>query len=110
MRTCPRAINHWNCEFAKSEELVAELESTLPIFHAHQAALQSYRDARSRASTAADRLKEARQRWSATLQRLGLSETMSPSSVRSLSDGYETLLAESPSIGRIAERTRTTLT
>ena len=75
----------------ESEQLLVDLESSLPTYHSHQAALQSYKVARSRASTANDRLKEARRTWSSTLSRLGLSESMSPSSVRKLSDGYETL-------------------
>ena len=39
------------------------------------------------------RQSKARREWSATLDRLGLSDSLSPSSVRNLSDGYETLQA-----------------
>lgn len=77
----------------ESEALLAQLESLLPTYHSHQAAVESYTSARSRASKAADGLKTARQDWSETLKRLGLSESMSPASVRTLSDGYETLQA-----------------
>ena len=77
----------------ESEQLLADLESSLPTYHAHEAAMQSYKTARSRASAASDRLKEAKRGWTSTLTRLGLSESMSPSSVRKLSDGYETLQA-----------------
>jgi uncharacterized protein YhaN len=75
----------------ESEQLLVELESSLPTYHAHEAALQAYKSSRSRASIAADRLKEARGGWAATLQRLGLSASMSPTSIRKLGDNYETL-------------------
>ena len=74
-----------------SEALLADLEAALPVYHQHQAAVQAHQSARQRATKAAEDLKEARRQWSDTLGRLGLSETMSPSSVRNLSDGYETL-------------------
>src|SRR5690606_23748186 len=45
------------------------------------------------ASEAAESLKGARRAWSSTLKRLGLSETMSPSSIRQLSENYETVQA-----------------
>ncbi len=76
-----------------SEKLLAELEAALPVYHQHQAATQSYQAARKRASDAAERLKEARRSWSAALGQLGLSESMSPASVRNLGDDYETLQA-----------------
>ena len=34
---------------------------------------------------------DAKRAWAATLDQLGLSDSMSPSSVRSLSDGYEAM-------------------
>ncbi|TWU40446.1 AAA family ATPase [Novipirellula artificiosorum] len=77
----------------ESEALLAELESCLPTYHNHEAVSQSFKSARARATQAADGLKAARREWSATLDQLGLSESMSPSSVRKLSDGYETLQA-----------------
>ncbi len=77
-----------------SEKLLAELEAALPVYHQHQAATQSYQAARQRASRAADGLKAARRGWSEALAHLGLSESMSPSSVRELGDGYETLQAD----------------
>ncbi|TWU08196.1 AAA family ATPase [Stieleria varia] len=77
----------------ESESLLAELEASLPAYHAHQAASQSYDNARRRATKAADQLKQAKREWASTLEQLGLAETMSPSSVRKLSEGYETLQA-----------------
>ena len=73
------------------EALLSELESSSPTYHSHQAALQSYKTARDRASAAADELKNAKRLWAATLDKLGLSDSMSPSSIRKLSGGYETL-------------------
>ncbi len=93
IRPCRPATNRLNCEFAKSENLLAELEASLPTYHNHEAAMQAYKTVRDRAAAAADGLKDARRQWSATLEQLGLSDSMSPSSVRSLSDGYETLQA-----------------
>ncbi len=74
-----------------SERLLSELESSLPTYHSHQAALESYKAARDRASSALKAGREARLSWSETLDRLGLSSSLSPSSVRKLSSGYETL-------------------
>lgn len=77
----------------ESESLLAELEESLPTYHAHEAANQSYKASYSRATKAAEELKAARREWTATLDRLGLSTTLSPKSVRTLGDGYETLQA-----------------
>ncbi len=91
--TLPTSNESLELRVRESESLLAELEASLPTYHNHEAAIQAYKTARSRASAAADGLKEARRQWSATLEQLGLSDSMSPSSVRSLSDGYETLQA-----------------
>lgn len=76
-----------------AEQLHDELEAALPSFHAQQAALQAAKTSRARASEAAEALKAARRSWSSTLKRLGLSETLSPSSIRQLSENYETVQA-----------------
>lgn len=75
----------------QTELLLADLEATMPAYHSHAAAKQSYETARSKAVKAAESLKAARHEWSATLRKLGLAESMSPRSVRKLSEGYETL-------------------
>ncbi|OYP37276.1 ATP-binding protein [Rhodopirellula sp. MGV] len=74
-----------------AESLIAELEHMVPTYHAHAAAQQSYETSRAKAVKAAEQLKAARREWSATLRKLGLAESMSPRSVRKLSEGYETL-------------------
>lgn len=84
----------------ESESLLADLEAALPVYHACEAAQESYKTSYRRATQAADGLKAARREWTATLDRLGLSTTLSPKSVRQLGDGYETLQA---SMRRLAE-------
>lgn len=91
--TLPTSSESLELRIRESEQLLAELEASLPTYHSHQAATQSYKAARDRASKAASGLKEARRDWTETLQRLGLSETLSPSSVRKLSEGYSALQA-----------------
>ncbi len=77
----------------EAETLHADLEQALPHYHTQQAALQASKGARNRANEAGTSLKEARRSWSSTLEKLGLSDSMSPSSVRKLSEGYETVQA-----------------
>lgn len=91
--TLPRSGESLEQRLREAEKLLAELEAALPLDHQHQAAMEAYQAARQRASEAADGLKDARRMWSVSLGRLGLSESMSPSSVRELSGGYETLQA-----------------
>ncbi|MEM9825428.1 MAG: AAA family ATPase [Planctomycetota bacterium] len=89
----PPGVESLELRLRDCERLVADLESNLPTYHNHRAALEAYQNARTRASSASDKLKAARRRWQTTLAELGLSESMSPSSVRKLADGYETLQA-----------------
>ncbi|TWU44041.1 Chromosome partition protein Smc [Novipirellula aureliae] len=87
----PTSSESLELRIRESEQLLAELESSLPTYHNHEAAMQSYKSSRMRATKAAEGLKDARHEWAETLERLGLSESMSPSSVRKLGDGYEML-------------------
>lgn len=91
--TLPASSQSIEQQVRVAEQLLEELESSLPTYHGREAALQAYRSSRDRANDAVVALKEARRQWSSTLDRLGLSESLSPSSVRQLSDGYETLQA-----------------
>ena len=91
--TLPTSNESLELRVRETERLLAELEACLPNYHNHEAAMQSYKAARNRATTAANGLREARRKWTETLESLGLSESMSPSSVRNLSDGYEALQA-----------------
>lgn len=87
----PTGTDTLETRLRECERLVGDLESQLPTYHNHRAAVEAYQNARNRAATAADKLRSAKKRWSATLSDLGLSESMSPSSVRKLAEGYEGL-------------------
>jgi len=87
----------------ESENLLAELEQSLPTYHSYLAAQESYNSARARASSAADAMKEAKRQWTVTLDRLGLSETLSPTSVRQLGAGYDTLQASRRRLAELQE-------
>jgi len=89
----PASTESLEARLRESESLLVELEESMPVYHSHEAAMQSYKACYSRATKAAEGMKEARREWTATLERLGLSTTLSPKSVRSLGDGYETLHA-----------------
>ncbi len=89
----PTSNESLEARLRESETLLAELEESLPAYHSHEAAMQSYKASYARATKAAEGMKEARREWTATLDRLGLANTLSPKSVRTLGDGYETLQA-----------------
>ncbi len=76
----------------QADEELASLESLLPIQHNHQAAVQRHRAARKRAAQAAESLRSARSQWQKTLGQLGLTESMSPKSIRIMAEGYDALL------------------
>ena len=75
----------------QAELLLADLEATMPAYHSHAAAKHAYEASRAKAVKAAENLKTARRAWTSTLRQLGLAESLSPRSVRKLSEGYETL-------------------
>lgn len=89
--TLPTTNESLELRVRDTQNLITELEAALPTYHHHESALQSYKAAQERASAAVDGLRDAKRAWAATLDQLGLSDSMSPSSVRSLSDGYEAL-------------------
>lgn len=86
-----------------AESHLADLEGMLPTYHGYQAAKQRYETARRRASEAAAGLKKAKSSWRRTLHELGLSESLSPKSVRDLSSGYESLHTTLQRIGALRE-------
>ena len=75
----------------ETEAEVHSLENLLPIQHNHQAAIARYRAARKRAMQATEELRSARQQWQKTLTQLGLTESLSPKSIRIMAEGYESL-------------------
>lgn len=77
----------------EAEQLHTELEASMPTYHAQQAALQAAKNCRARAAEAAEGYKAAKRAWTSMLSRLGLSESMSPSGIRQLSENYEAVQA-----------------
>jgi uncharacterized protein YhaN len=71
---------------------VQALEGLLPLQQNLQASQQRVEAAKKRLAQASDGLKSAKATWKRTLQHFGLSETMSPKSIRLLADGYDSLL------------------
>ncbi len=74
------------------EESARSLEALLPQQQNLEAVRQRYQMARKRAAQAAESLKSAKVTWKRTLQHFGLSETMSPKSIRLMADGYDALM------------------
>ncbi|HBE71435.1 MAG TPA: hypothetical protein DDW52_25090 [Planctomycetaceae bacterium] len=71
---------------------IESLEALLPVQHNLQAVQQRYKVAKKRAAQADDALKTAKTNWSRTLSQLGLSESLSPKSIRIMAEGYDSLL------------------
>ncbi len=76
----------------EAESEIASLESLLPTQHNHLAATERYKAARKRAVQAAESLRTARSQWKRTLSQLGLTESLSPKSIRIMAEGYDSLL------------------
>jgi uncharacterized protein YhaN len=76
----------------EAESEIASLESLLPTQHNHHAAMERFQAARKRAAQAAESLRNSRSHWQRTLSQLGLTESLSPKSVRIMAEGYDSLL------------------
>jgi uncharacterized protein YhaN len=74
-----------------AEGEVGDLERLLPLQHNHQAAVERQAAARKRGQQAAESLRIARSQWTKTLAHLGLTESLSPKSIRIMAEGYESL-------------------
>jgi uncharacterized protein YhaN len=74
-----------------AEGEAVELEHLVPLQHNHQAALERAAAARKRGQQASDALRQARSQWTRTLSQLGLTESLSPKSIRIMAEGYESL-------------------
>lgn len=98
----PAGSGSLDARLRDAEHLHSDLEAAMPAFHAQQAAVHAGKTCRNRAAEAAEGLKTARRAWSATLSRLGLSESMSPSSIRQLSENYETVQASRRRLDELA--------
>ncbi len=75
-----------------AEAELQTLETLLPLQHNHQAATERFKAARRRAGEAADALRHARAQWEKTLQQLGITQSLSPKSIRIMAEGYDSLL------------------
>lgn len=91
-RKLPRYSGSLENRLRESEEEISSLENLLPLQHNHHAALERYQSGRKRAAQAAESLRAARNAWQRTLNQLGLTESLSPKSIRIMADGYESLL------------------
>jgi uncharacterized protein YhaN len=76
----------------EAESEIAALEALLPTQHNLHAATERYKAARKRAGQAAESLRSARSQWQRTLSQLGLTESLSPKSIRIMAEGYDSLL------------------
>ncbi len=76
----------------EAEAEVKTLENLLPVWHNYRAAVERYQTAKKRVAKAEEALRSAQLKWRHTLVQMGLSESMSPKSIRIMADGYESLL------------------
>lgn len=89
------------------EREIAALESLLPVQHNLEAVKQRLKVARKRASQASDSLKSAKANWQRTLTQMGLSESLSPKSIRIMAEGYDSLLQNRRRIQSLDEELET---
>ncbi|MFO1063432.1 MAG: hypothetical protein U0892_06160 [Pirellulales bacterium] len=75
-----------------AEAELTVLEGLLPIQHNLQAATDRHKSARRRAMEAAESLRGARVQWEKTLHNLGITQSLSPKSIRIMAEGYESLM------------------
>jgi len=85
------------------EASIQSLEGLLPLQQNLQAAKQRFQAAKKRVAQANDSLKMAKANWRRTLQHFGLSESMSPKSIRLMADGYDSLLQTRRRLGTLTE-------
>lgn len=91
-RRLPAHSGSLETRLREAEREIGELESLLPVQHNHRAAVERYQAARKRASQAVDSLRSAKSQWQRTLAQLGLTESLSPKSIRIMAEGYDSLL------------------
>lgn len=91
-RRLPAHTGSLEVRLRDAEAELATLETLLPLQHNHQAATERYKSARRRAMDAAESLRHARNQWEKTLQQLGITQSLSPKSIRIMAEGYDSLL------------------
>ncbi len=91
-RRLPTHTGSLDVRLRDAESELASLETLFPLQHNLQAATERYHGARRRAHEAAESLKHARNQWEKTLQQLGITQSLSPKSIRIMAEGYDSLL------------------
>jgi uncharacterized protein YhaN len=90
-RQLPSGLGPLDQQARDVEKEIGTLEGMLPTYHNYQAASERHRASRQRAAHASQALKRAHAHWEQTLQQLGLAPSLSPTAVRVMADGYESL-------------------
>ncbi len=91
-RRLPASSASLETRLREAESEIESLENLLPLQHNHLAATDRYKSIRKRAVQAAESLRTARSQWQRTLSQLGLTESLSPKSIRIMAEGYDSLL------------------
>lgn len=91
-RSIPSFTGNAQQRIKECEHELSLFETLLPVQQNLEAALQRLSSAEQTAHSAGTSLHQAKSQWRKTLQHLGLSESLSPKSLRLMADGYESLV------------------
>jgi uncharacterized protein YhaN len=91
-RSIPSFTGNAQQRIKECEHELSLFETLLPVQQNLEAALQRLSSAEQTAHSASVSLHQAKSQWRKTLQHLGLSESLSPKSLRLMADGYESLV------------------
>jgi uncharacterized protein YhaN len=91
-RSIPSFTGNAQQRIKECEHELSLFETLLPVQQNLEAALQRLSSAEQTAHSASVSLHQAKTQWRKTLQHLGLSESLSPKSLRLMADGYESLV------------------
>lgn len=91
-RSIPSFTGNAQQRIKECEHELSLFETLLPVQQNLEAALQRLSSAEQTAHSAGVSLHQAKSQWRKTLQHLGLSESLSPKSLRLMADGYESLV------------------
>jgi len=91
-RSIPSFTGNAQQRIKECEHDLSLFETLLPVQQNLEAALQRLSSAEQTAHSAGVSLHQAKTQWRKTLNHLGLSESLSPKSLRLMADGYESLV------------------
>jgi uncharacterized protein YhaN len=91
-RSIPSFTGNAQQRIKECEHELSLFDTLLPVQQNLEAALQRLSSAEQTAHSASVSLHQAKSQWKKTLQHLGLSESLSPKSLRLMADGYESLV------------------